>query len=125
MIPNAAAQLLVRAGVVRGMQLDINPTWTVFVSYAPRTAGGFASASNGSKLLPSTMQGRWTFFTPSRARDFITMSARTADECLRARHPWPGRSGQGGSRRPLTRAAAPRTLPSRVIRSRACAWPST
>ena len=76
--PLQLAQLLVRAGVVRGMQLDINPTWTVFVSYAPRTAGGFASASNGSKLLPSTMQGPWTFFTPSWARDFITMSARTA-----------------------------------------------
>ena len=74
--PLQLAQLLVRAGVVRGMQLDINPDWTVFVSYAPRTAGGRAAPSNGSKLVPSTVQGPWTFFQPWWARDFITLSAR-------------------------------------------------
>jgi hypothetical protein len=74
--PLQLARLLVRAGVVRGMQLDINPDWTVFVSYAPRTAGGQAAPSNGSKLVPSTVQGPWTFFQPWWARDFITLSAR-------------------------------------------------
>lgn len=74
--PLQLARLLVRAGVVRGMQLDINPDWTVFVSYAPRAAGGRAAPSNGSKLVPSTVQGPWTFFQPWWARDFITMSAR-------------------------------------------------
>ncbi len=58
------------------MQLDINADWTVFVSYAPPSAGGPAAPSNGSKLLLSTVQGPWTFFQPSWARDFITMSAR-------------------------------------------------
>lgn len=33
--PLQLAQLLVRAGVVRGMQLDINPDWPVFATYDP------------------------------------------------------------------------------------------
>lgn len=76
--PLQLAQLLVRAGVVRGMQLDINPYWTVFVTYTPATPGGLASASNGKKLLPTTVQGPATFFEPWWARDFVTMSARSA-----------------------------------------------
>jgi hypothetical protein len=76
--PLQLAQLLVRAGVVRGMQLDINPDWTVFVTYDPPATGGLAAPSNGGKLLASTVQGPWTFFTPSWARDFVTMSARPA-----------------------------------------------
>jgi hypothetical protein len=73
--PLQLAQLLVRAGVVRGMQLDINPDWPVFVSYDP-PAGGLAGPSSGRKLLASTVQGPSTFFEPWWARDFITMSAR-------------------------------------------------
>jgi hypothetical protein len=76
--PLQLAQLLVRAGAVRGMQLDINPDWTVFVTYDPPAAGGLAAPSNGGKLLSSTVQGPWTFFAPWWARDFITMSARRA-----------------------------------------------
>jgi hypothetical protein len=74
--PLQLADLLVRAGVVRGMQLDINPSWPVFASYDPATRDGLAAPSNGSKLLASTKQGPWTFFEPWWARDFITMSAR-------------------------------------------------
>jgi hypothetical protein len=74
--PLQLAQLLVRAGVVRGMQLDINPAWPVFASYAPGSPRGLAAPSNGSKLLATTKQGPWTFFEPWWARDFITMSAR-------------------------------------------------
>jgi hypothetical protein len=74
--PLQLAWLLARAGVVRGMQLDINPPWPVFASYDPATAAGLAAPLNGSKLLSSTRQGPWTFFQPSWARDFITMSAR-------------------------------------------------
>ena len=73
--PLQLAQLLVRAGAVRGMQLDINPDWPVFVTYDP-PAGGRAAAANGRKLLSGTAQGPWTFFESSWARDFITMSAR-------------------------------------------------
>ena len=69
------AVLLVRAGAVRGMQLDINPNWPVFVTYDP-PPGAAAAPANGSKLLAETAQGPWTFFEASWARDFITMSAR-------------------------------------------------
>jgi len=74
--PEQLADLLVRAGAVRGMQLDINPYWTVFVSYDPPAPGGLAAPANGRKLLPQTTQGPATFFTSSWARDFITVSAR-------------------------------------------------
>jgi hypothetical protein len=74
--PLQLAQLLVKAGAVRGMQLDINPNWPVFVSYDPPAAGGLAAPSNGSKLLSSTAQGPSTFFQATWARDFVTMSAR-------------------------------------------------
>jgi len=74
--PLQLAQLLARAGVVRGMQLDINPDWPVFASYDPPGGQGPAAPANGSKLLGSTVQGPWTFFEAAWARDFITMSAR-------------------------------------------------
>jgi hypothetical protein len=73
--PLQLAELLVRAGAVRGMQLDINPNWPVFVTYDPPT-GATATPANGRKLLPDTAQGPWTFFESWWARDFITMSAR-------------------------------------------------
>ena len=69
------ADLLVRARAVRAMTLDINPDWTVFVTYKP-SRGVLASPTNGSSLLPGTIQGPATFFDPSWSRDFITMSAR-------------------------------------------------
>jgi hypothetical protein len=65
----------VRAGVVRGMEFDINPYWPFFVTYDPR-AGAPAVPSNGSKLLASTVQGPSTVFEASWDRDFFTMSAR-------------------------------------------------
>ncbi|MHB1885892.1 MAG: phosphodiester glycosidase family protein [Acidimicrobiales bacterium] len=74
--PLQLAELLVRAGAVRAMQLDINPDWTVLVTYAPASPGGLAAPSNGSKLVAATVQGPWTFFEPWWARDFVTMSAR-------------------------------------------------
>jgi len=73
--PLQVAELLVRAGAVRGMQLDINPNWPVFVTYDP-PPGGAAAPANGRKLLASTAQGPWTFFEAAWARDFITMSSR-------------------------------------------------
>jgi len=73
--PGQVADLLVRAGAVRGMQLDINPTWPVFATFKPTTPGGLAAASNGTRLT-NTYRGPATFFDPAYARDFITMSAR-------------------------------------------------
>jgi hypothetical protein len=74
--PLALAQLLVQAGVVRGMQLDINPTWPVFATYDP-PPGALASPSNGTSMQPSSVQGPATFFDAAWARDFVTMSVRT------------------------------------------------
>ena len=76
--PLQLAQLLITAGAVRAMELDINPAWPVFASYAPTSPAGLAAPSNGSKLLASTDHGPDTFFNPVWARDFITMSARPA-----------------------------------------------
>ena len=73
--PVQVADLLVRAGAVRGMQLDINPAWPVFASFKPATRSGPAAPDNGTKLT-GTQLGPATFFDPHYARDFITMSAR-------------------------------------------------
>src|SRR5450756_191483 len=75
--PLQLAQLLVRAGAVRAIELDINPGWPVFASYNPAIPGGVAGPSNGSKLL-NTRLGPHTFFELSYVRDFVTMSARPA-----------------------------------------------
>lgn len=74
--PLQLAQLLIQAGAISAMQLDINPDWPDFATYNPTTPSGLASAQNGTKLLPNTVQGPWTFFEPTWARDFFTMSAR-------------------------------------------------
>lgn len=73
--PLQLADLLVRAGVVRGMELDINPSWPIFATYDPASQHGLAAPSNG-RLLTATVRGPATFFDASWARDFITMSAR-------------------------------------------------
>ena len=73
--PLQLAQLLARAGAVRAMELDINPSWPVFATYAP-APGVPAAPANGTSLHPSSVRGPETFFTPAWARDFVTMSAR-------------------------------------------------
>ena len=73
--PLQLASLLVRAGVLRGMELDINPDWPVFAAYDPAGDHGLATPSNGH-LLTATVRGPDTFFDAWWPRDFITMSAR-------------------------------------------------
>ncbi len=72
--PSQVASLLARAGVVRGMEMDINPTWPVFASFKPAAPDGLAAPANGT-LLIATSRGPGTFFDPAYARDFVTMSA--------------------------------------------------
>jgi hypothetical protein len=72
--PLQLASLLARAGVVRGMQLDINPDWPIFATYDPAGENGLASASSGRQLLAGTVRGPGIFFEAWWARDFITMS---------------------------------------------------
>ena len=75
--PVQVADLLVRAGAVRGMELDINPSWPVFATFKPATQDGLAGPANGVQLT-DTSRGPATFFDPRYARDFITMSALPA-----------------------------------------------
>ncbi len=73
--PLQLAALLVRAGVVRGMELDINPSWPIFATYDPASEHGIATPANGH-VLTATLRGPDTFFNAAWARDFITMSTR-------------------------------------------------
>jgi len=71
------ADVLMRAGAVRAMELDINTDWVNFSSYSPSSATGPATATNGTLLLSSMRGGAQRYFEPWWSRDFITMSART------------------------------------------------
>lgn len=64
------AQLLVRAGAVRAMELDINPSWTIFVHYAATPDG-----SVPNKLLAG-MQRPATLYDTPNSRDFIVARLR-------------------------------------------------
>jgi hypothetical protein len=70
------ANLLVRAGSVRAMELDINTDWVNFSSYQPATAMGAATAANGTELLANMTGTTARYFENWWARDFITMSSK-------------------------------------------------
>jgi len=72
------ANLLVRAGAVRGMELDINTDWVNFATFDPASPHGLATPANGTDLLPAAdMSGPASrYFESWWARDFFTMSAR-------------------------------------------------
>ncbi len=70
------ANLLVDAGAVRAMELDINTDWVNFATYAPTPASGPATPSNGTDLLPTMVGTPSRYFETWWARDFFTMSAR-------------------------------------------------
>jgi hypothetical protein len=71
------ADLLVRAGAVRGMELDINTDWVSYATFSPGRSRAAATAANGTNLL-STMAGSPArYFASWWTRDFFTMSART------------------------------------------------
>jgi hypothetical protein len=69
------ANILVRAGAVRGMELDINTDWVNFSSYQPSSPNGPATPTNGTELLPGMTGKPGRYFEPWWSRDFITMSA--------------------------------------------------
>ncbi len=70
------ADLLVRAGAVRAMELDINTDWVDFATYDPHSGSGAASAANGKALLPDMVGGTGRYFASYWSRDFFTMSSR-------------------------------------------------
>jgi hypothetical protein len=69
------ADLLVRAGAVRAMELDINTDWVNYSLYTPSPTAPAAPA-DGTELLASMAGGPARYFQSWWARDFITMSAR-------------------------------------------------
>ena len=72
------ATILVRAGAIRAMELDINTDWVNFSTYQPSTPTGAASSVNGSELVPAMSGSPGRYFESWWARDFITMSAPTS-----------------------------------------------
>ncbi|HUO49127.1 MAG TPA: phosphodiester glycosidase family protein, partial [Acidimicrobiales bacterium] len=69
------ADLLVRAGTVRAMELDINTSWVNVAWYDPPTSTGVASPANATNLIQGMDNGVTRYFGPWY-RDFFTMSAR-------------------------------------------------
>lgn len=61
------ARLLIRAGAVRAMQMDINTTWTIFIHYT--------EGADAAKLLPQMNRPVTTYDTTS-SRDFIVAKVR-------------------------------------------------
>jgi hypothetical protein len=68
------ADLMLRAGCVRAMELDINPAWTTFNFYKPDTPGNAASVK-GTKLLPDAEKSGNRYLSTD-ARDFVAVFAR-------------------------------------------------
>lgn len=68
------AELMLRAGCVRAMQLDINTVWTTFNFYAPSRYLDPTSVQ-GTKLLPESFKSANRYLSPD-ARDFVAVYAR-------------------------------------------------
>lgn len=71
---SSLANVLVHAGAVRAMEMDINSTWTNFFSFNP-APGQPAQPSNATKLVPNMVRPPARYFEPT-ARDFIAVFAR-------------------------------------------------
>ena len=67
------ANVLLHAGAIRAMEMDINTYWVDYFFFTPPT-GKPASPANGTKLLSSMNGAPNRYFEPS-SRDFISMSA--------------------------------------------------
>ena len=63
------AAILIRAGAVRAMELDINSYWDSFITYAQTNAG------SPSNLLPDMTRSAYRYLTPED-RDFFAVYAR-------------------------------------------------
>jgi Phosphodiester glycosidase len=66
------AQLLRHAGVVTGMELDINPDWMSYMYYLP---GQHPASPTPVNLLPDQVQPPNRYYTPA-SRDFTAVYAR-------------------------------------------------
>jgi hypothetical protein len=73
--PGSLARLLVAAGAVRAMELDINPEWVSFATFVH--AGGLAGGGvvSGANLLPGMYFTPFHYLQPF-SRDFFAVFAR-------------------------------------------------
>ena len=69
------ANVLVRAGAIRGMELDINTDWVQYTTYSG-AIGAPVNGANGVNLLGSMDGNPGRFFANWWVRDFFTMSLR-------------------------------------------------
>ncbi len=63
------AAIMIRAGAVRAMELDINSDWTSFITYR------FANAGHAANLLPDMIRSPQRYLVPD-ARDFFAVYLR-------------------------------------------------
>jgi hypothetical protein len=71
-LPGELAQAMVQAGLVKAMELDINPYWPILgMSPTPifQPVGGFSTILPGSEHSPHVFIDGWT-------RDFFVVTAR-------------------------------------------------
>jgi hypothetical protein len=66
--------VLVRAGAVRAMELDINSTWVSYYLY-DQVYPGAPNGVRGRKLLPDMQRGDDRYLRPGE-RDFFALFAR-------------------------------------------------
>ncbi len=78
------ANVLVHAGAVRAMELDINTDWVQYSSYQG-PLGKPINGGNGTDLLSSMNGAPSRFFATWWNRDFYTMSLRPADMTVRTK----------------------------------------
>ena len=69
------ANIMVHAGAVRAMELDINTDWVNFSSYQPVDPGRAGHPRQRHRALAGMTGTPGRYFEPWWARDFITMSA--------------------------------------------------
>ncbi|HLY81978.1 MAG TPA: phosphodiester glycosidase family protein, partial [Acidimicrobiales bacterium] len=69
------AGVLVRAGAVRAMELDINSAWVDFLAYGPPAPGTPPPGQSVAKLLPD-MSGSLQRYFEANSRDFIAIFRR-------------------------------------------------
>jgi len=69
------ADVLVRAGAVRAMELDINSAWVDFFTYGPPAPGQPSTDVTVTKLLPDMRPSTSNYLTSS-SRDFIAIFRR-------------------------------------------------
>ncbi len=72
-VPLDLAEALSGVGVVRGMQLDMNPAW-ISLGVADRPGGGLSARVPGQNLSPGVFTSGWS-------RDFVAVLAKPNRSC--------------------------------------------